>query len=153
VSARPSLADAVRAVVGLVPDPELHRPLAELDMVREVRAGRRGQVSIRIALTTPGCPMTGQIRAEVTRAATAVEGVGAVTVEFGVMPESQRAAISAPSGTSPARVVYAVASGKGGVGKSTVAANLAVALAASSTPTSGATRCRSCSGSAARRWR
>jgi ATP-binding protein involved in chromosome partitioning len=130
VSARLSLADAVRAVVGLVPDPELHRPLAELDMVREVRAGRRGQVSIRIALTTPGCPMTGQIRAEVTRAATAVEGVGAVTVEFGVMPESQRAAISAPSGTSPARVVYAVASGKGGVGKSTVAANLAVALAA-----------------------
>jgi ATP-binding protein involved in chromosome partitioning len=131
---RHPLADAVRAVVGQVCDPELHRPMGELGMISEVRAGRRGQVSIRIALTTPGCPLTERIRADVTRAATAVEGVSAVAVEFGTMPGAQRSAISARAGTgpgrtSPARATYAVASGKGGVGKSSVAANLAVALA------------------------
>ena len=132
---RHTLADAVRAAVGQVPDPELDRPLGELGMISEVRAGRRGQVSIRIALTTPGCPMTGRIRADVTRAATAVEGVREVAVEFGTMTGTQRSAIfvragTEPARTSPARATYAVASGKGGVGKSTVAANLAVALAA-----------------------
>jgi ATP-binding protein involved in chromosome partitioning len=132
---RHTLADAVRAAVGQVPDPELDRPLGELGMISEVRAGRRGQVSIRIALTTPGCPMTGRIRADVTRAATAVEGVREVAVEFGTMTGTQRSAIFVragpePARTSPARATYAVASGKGGVGKSTVAANLAVALAA-----------------------
>jgi ATP-binding protein involved in chromosome partitioning len=132
---RHPLADAVRTAVGQVADPELHQPMGELGMVSEVRAGRRGQVSIRIALTTPGCPMTEQIRADVTQAATAVAGVSAVTVEFGMMSDAQRSGLSAQSGgtpprQSPARATYAVASGKGGVGKSSVAANLAVALAA-----------------------
>jgi ATP-binding protein involved in chromosome partitioning len=130
VNARQQLADAVRAAVGQVVDPELHRSLGELRMVRDVRTGRRGQVSVRIALTTPGCPMTDRIRADVVSAATMVEGVTGVAVEFGTMTDAQRSAISMPAGISPARAVYAVASGKGGVGKSSVAANLAVALAA-----------------------
>jgi ATP-binding protein involved in chromosome partitioning len=131
VNSRQSLAGAVRAAVGQVTDPELDRPLGELGMISEVRAGRRGQVSIRVALTTPGCPMTERIRADVRRAAAAVEGAGEVTVEFGTMTGEQRSAITAcATGPSPARAIYAVASGKGGVGKSTVAANLAVALAA-----------------------
>jgi len=129
---RPALADAVRAAVDQVTDPELHRSLGELGMVGDVQAGRRGQVRVRVALTTPGCPMTGRIRADVTQAAAAVDGVTGVSVEFTAMPEAQRAAISVPArGQRPsARAVYAVASGKGGVGKSSVAANLAVALAA-----------------------
>jgi ATP-binding protein involved in chromosome partitioning len=132
VNSRPNLAGAVRAAVGQVIDPELGRPLGDLGMVRDVRGGRRGQVTIHISLTTPGCPMTERIRADVVSAASAVDGVTRVTVEFSAMPEEQRSAISVPAGnrSSPARAVYAVASGKGGVGKSSVAANLAVTLAA-----------------------
>jgi ATP-binding protein involved in chromosome partitioning len=132
VNSRPLLADAVRIAVGQVIDPELQRPFADLGMVREVRAGRRGQVTVAIALTTAGCPMTERIRADVISAASAVPGVRDVGVEFSAMPESQRSAISVPAGgrSAPARTVYAVASGKGGVGKSSVAANLAAALAA-----------------------
>ncbi len=134
MNARQQLADAVRVAVGQVADPELHRSLGELEMVRDVRAGRRGQVTARIALTTPGCPMTERIRADVVSAAAAVQGVTEVAVEFETMTDAQRSAISRPIRTwpgpaSPARAVYAVASGKGGVGKSSVAANLAVALA------------------------
>jgi ATP-binding protein involved in chromosome partitioning len=129
---RPEMASAVRASVGQVIDPELHQSLSDLGMVRAVHAGRRGQVTVAIALTTPGCPMTERIRAEVVSAASAVLGVRHVDVEFSAMPEAQRSAITVPAGgrMSPARAVYAVASGKGGVGKSSVAANLAVALAA-----------------------
>lgn len=124
------LAEAVRAAVGQVTDPELHRPLGELRMVRDVRATRHGQVTVQVALTTPGCPMTSQIRTSVSRAAAGVDGVVRVSVEFTAMSDAERSAISAPASASPARAIYAVASGKGGVGKSTVAANLAVALAA-----------------------
>jgi ATP-binding protein involved in chromosome partitioning len=130
LNSRHQLAGAVWAAVGQVTDPELHRTLSELGMIRDVRAGRRGQVTVQIALTTPGCPMTGRIRDDIIRAATAVEGVTGAGVEFTMMTGAQRAAIAVPGRTSPARAVYAVASGKGGVGKSTVAANLAVAMAA-----------------------
>jgi ATP-binding protein involved in chromosome partitioning len=133
VNSRAQLAGAVRAAVAQVIDPELHRSLGDLGMVRDVRAGRRGQVTAHIALTTAGCPMADRIRADVTRAASAVDGVTEVSVQLTPMPEAQRSAISIPAGRrpSPARAVYAVASGKGGVGKSSVAANLAVALAGS----------------------
>lgn len=132
MNSRTDLAASVRAAVGQVTDPELDQRLADLGMISDVRAGRRGQVTVRVALTTPGCPMTGRIRAQVSSAAAGVPGVTGVAVEFSVMPEAQRSAISVPAGSrpSPARAVYAVASGKGGVGKSSVAANLAVALAA-----------------------
>lgn len=132
MSNRSGLTAAVRAAVSEVADPELDQRLGDLAMVRDVRAGRRGQVTVQIALTTPGCPLTDQIRADVSAAAARVAGVSAVTVEFSVMPQAQRSALQPPArpGPSPARAVYAVASGKGGVGKSSVAANLAVALAA-----------------------
>lgn len=127
---------AVREAVGQVLDPELHRTLAELAMVRAVTRSRAGRVEVEVALTTAGCPMTQRLTRDVTDAASAVPGVHDVTVRFIVMSETERRALAdrfladRPSrGGSPASAVYAVASGKGGVGKSSVAANLAVALA------------------------
>lgn len=127
---------AVREAVGQVVDPELHRTLAELGMVRAVNRSRAGRVEVEVALTTAGCPMTARLTRDVTDAASAVPGVHEVTVSFTVMSETERRALAdrfladRPSrGASPASAVYAVASGKGGVGKSSVAANLAVALA------------------------
>ena len=127
---------AVREAVGQVLDPELHRTLAELAMLRAVTRSRAGRVEVEVALTTAGCPMTQRLTRDVTDAASAVPGVHDVTVTFIVMSETERRALAdrfladRPSrGGSPASAVYAVASGKGGVGKSSVAANLAVALA------------------------
>ncbi|MCP9980575.1 Mrp/NBP35 family ATP-binding protein [Actinomadura madurae] len=131
---------AVRAALASVEDPELHRPLTDLGMVADVQAGRRGKVRVRVALTTSGCPLRDRLRADVEAAVLAVPGVRDVAVEFSAMSARQRAELGervrgdsrkvrgALSGGRPA--VYAVASGKGGVGKSTVTANLAVALAA-----------------------
>jgi len=125
----------LRAAVGNVLDPELHRPLAELDMIRGVSCDRSGSVDVEIALTTPGCPMKERLTRDVVTSASAVPGVSAVGVRFTVMDEQQRRAVATkvlvarPAATPVAAAVYAVASGKGGVGKSSVAANLAVALA------------------------
>ena len=104
MNARQLLADAARAAIGQVADPELHRSLGELQMVRDVSA-------------------------DVVSAASAVDDVTEVTVEFETMTGAQRSAIpmAAPTGTSPARAVYAVASGKGGVGKSSVGVPVVVA--------------------------
>nr|WP_279538895.1 P-loop NTPase [Allobranchiibius sp. GilTou38] len=124
----------VRRVVGDLLDPELHHTFAALQMVREVRIDRRGRASVRIALTTRGCPMTENIRAAVVQAVRGT-GIDRVDVSFDVMSEEERQAaadVAVPVhglGAAPAPAVYAIASGKGGVGKSTVAANLAVALA------------------------
>lgn len=128
---------ALRAAVGAVEDPEIHRSLAELGMVRDLTTGRDGQVSIEVALTTSGCPLTERLRADITAAATAVPGVRGVAVTFITMAEHERMALARQlhgahgSGLALGGLarVYAVASGKGGVGKSTVAANVAVALA------------------------
>lgn len=129
-------AAAAREAVGAVVDPELHRTLAELGMVRTVVPLRGGRVEVEIALTTAGCPMTQRLTHDVTAAARTVAGVSEVMVSFTVMTEPERRALAdrflatrPPAGASPASAVYAVASGKGGVGKSSVAANLAVALA------------------------
>lgn len=126
----------VQDAVGAVLDPELDLPLSELGMVRTVRAGRGGRVVLEVALTTPGCPMTDHLAREVTAAAQAVAGVTSVDLSFTVMPEEERRTLAghvlsqAPARSAPlATEIYAVASGKGGVGKSSVAANLAVALA------------------------
>jgi len=127
---------AVRNAVGGVRDPELHRTLGELGMVIDVRAGRGGRVEVTVALTTAGCPMTARLTDDITAAAATVAGVVAVRVEFTVMSEPERRALAdrflasrAAPGAPLAAAVFAVASGKGGVGKSSVAANLAVALA------------------------
>ena len=84
-----ALRDAVAAAVGAVVDPELRRPLSELDMVREVRVeGDRAVVGI--SLTIVGCPAATRIEEDVRRAAASVAGISAVEVEVGVMTPEQR---------------------------------------------------------------
>lgn len=130
------LADRVRDAVGRVADPELRRPLAELDMVRGVEADG-ADVRVAIALTIVGCPAADRIESDVRRAAESVDGVGTVTIDVGVMTPAERQALTTrlrpgrvmPFGPESLTRVIAVTSGKGGVGKSTVTANLAVALA------------------------
>ena len=134
-------AEAVRAAAGAVTDPELGLPLSELGMLGPVTAGRSGRVEVTLRLTTASCPHAGELRAAVAEAATRVEGVRSVDVVVTTMAARERAELggrlrrSAPPVRgglgAPGPRVYAVASGKGGVGKSTVTANLAAALAAS----------------------
>ncbi len=129
--------DAILEALEQVIDPELHKPVTELDMVREVLVEDDGHVSVTIALTVAGCPLRHSFEEQVTRAVGAVEGVTAVRLGFDVMtPEEKAALVSRLRGgrpeksisLSPATRVVVVASGKGGVGKSTLTANLAVAL-------------------------
>jgi ATP-binding protein involved in chromosome partitioning len=132
--------DRVRAAVGGVSDPELGRPLETLGMIGDVCAGRGGLVRVTLLLTTASCPLADELRAAVAAAAGGVESVRRVEVDAVAMPARQRAELAdrlrrgaRPLGGGlggPGPAVYAVASGKGGVGKSTVTANLAVALAA-----------------------
>ncbi|MCR2762221.1 Mrp/NBP35 family ATP-binding protein [Microbacterium sp. zg.B48] len=131
--------EAVRRAVGAVIDPELRRPIAELDMVRDI-AVADGVASVGIVLTIVGCPAADRISAEVRAAAASVPGVTSVSLEVGVMSPSERRDLTErlrggrparemPFGPGSLTRVVAVTSGKGGVGKSTVTANLAVALA------------------------
>jgi ATP-binding protein involved in chromosome partitioning len=130
--------DAVRAAVAAVPDPELRRPLGELDMVRGVDV-EEGVAHVAIALTIVGCPAADRIESDVRAAAASVAGVTAVDVQVGVMSPAERKALTErlrggrerrmPFGPDSLTRVIAVTSGKGGVGKSTLTANLAVALA------------------------
>ncbi|MDZ8202145.1 Mrp/NBP35 family ATP-binding protein [Microbacterium sp. SSW1-59] len=134
------LSSRVRAAVAGVTDPELRRPLGELDMVRDVHVDG-GTAHVGIALTIVGCPAADRIARDVTDAAGAVTGVDAVDLQVGVMtPEERRAltdklrdgrpARQMPFGPDSLTRVIAVTSGKGGVGKSSITANLAVSLAA-----------------------
>ncbi|GAA5103611.1 Mrp/NBP35 family ATP-binding protein [Haloechinothrix salitolerans] len=127
---------ALWEAVAAVEDPEIHRSLGDLGMLREAKAGRGGRVHVEVALTTSGCPLRERLREDVTAAALSVAGVGAVDVSFGTLSERERLALSQrlreqrATGIGEHTRVYAVASGKGGIGKSTVTTNLAVALAA-----------------------
>jgi ATP-binding protein involved in chromosome partitioning len=130
-------AEAVRAALARVVDPEIRRPITELDMVRDVSVdGGRAHVDLR--LTVVGCPAADRIEADVRAAVLGVAGVEAIDLEIGVMTPVERDALVArlrgvrrmPFGPDTLTRIYAVTSGKGGVGKSTVTANLAVALAA-----------------------
>jgi len=135
------LAAAVRTALGSVLDPEIRRPITELGMVKSVAVDSNGQVSVAVFLTVSACPMRDTITDRVTAAVTAVPGVAGVTVELDVMDDEQRLRLrellqgpgqrdivfNRPGSTTR---VIAVASGKGGVGKSSVTVNLAVALAA-----------------------
>lgn len=133
------LAAAVRRALERVIDPEIRRPITELDMVPRVSV-QGDRVVIDLRLTIVGCPAASAIERDVRAAASGVEGVGEVAVNVGVMNAATRDALitrlrgNRPSGhpftaDSLTRVI-AVTSGKGGVGKSTITANLAVALAA-----------------------
>lgn len=134
-----SEADAVRRAVAAVTDPELRRPLGELDMVREISVDD-GRATVGIALTIVGCPAAERIARDVRDAASSVTGITDVALEVGVMTPDERRALTEklrggraaremPFGPGTLTRVIAVTSGKGGVGKSTVTANLAVALA------------------------
>src|SRR5918995_2175408 len=125
----------VRAALAQVQDPELHRPLTELNMVRGI-AIRSDEVHISIALTVPGCPLKATIHNDVSAAITEL-GAGRVFVDFTTMTDEERSSLrqqlhggrpaSTPDTFARSRVI-AVASGKGGVGKSSVSTNLAIAL-------------------------
>ena len=127
---------ALATAVGAVTDPELHLPLAELGMVGQIKVGRDSRVRVEVMLTTEGCPMQERLVEDVSDAVLAVPGTSGTEVSFTVMDEQQRQEVSRtvaaerPAAGAPiATEVYAVASGKGGVGKSSISANLAVALA------------------------
>jgi ATP-binding protein involved in chromosome partitioning len=141
LSAPPTVDQVTHALSG-VNDPEIHRPITELGMVKNISIAPDGTVRIDVWLTVAGCPMRETITREVTAAVTALDGVSRVTVDLDVMSEEQRRGLQSKLRggkqerdipfANPASLtkVYAVASGKGGVGKSSVTVNLAVALAA-----------------------
>jgi ATP-binding protein involved in chromosome partitioning len=130
-------ADAVRAALGRVIDPEIRRPITELDMVRGV-AVSDGVASVELVLTIVGCPAADTIERDVRAAVLGVPGVTSLELSVGVMTVPEREALVArlrgtramQFGADTLTKIYAVTSGKGGVGKSTLTANLAVALAA-----------------------
>ena len=137
--------DAVQAALATVDDPEIRKPITDLGMVKSVDIGPDGTVAVAVYLTVAGCPMRDTITNRVTGAVSAVEGVTGVRVELDVMSETQRkelqSKLRSDSGAVEREIpfarpgsltrVYAVASGKGGVGKSSVTVNLAAAMARS----------------------
>ena len=149
---RDQIIDALRPVE----DPEIHRSIVELGMVRSIDPAADGSVSVLIALTVPGCPLKNEITNRVRDAVAALDGVTGVTVDFTVMSDQEREALriqlqgsgqghghthGQPQGHAEGRPIpfaqpgsrtrpLFISSGKGGVGKSSVTTNLAVALAA-----------------------
>ena len=145
------LIDALRPVQ----DPELHRSIVDLGMVRDVVIDKKGTVGLTVVLTIAGCPLRNEIQTRVNTALRALDGVNDVNLNFGVMNDEERAAVrqmlngnpGATAGSAPAQghaegrtIAFAqpgsktrpilISSGKGGVGKSSVTTNIAVAMAA-----------------------
>jgi len=136
-----SLETAIREALATVEDPEIRRPITDLNMVKSV-AVDDGAVRVEILLTIAGCPLKDKLHQDITAAVSAVEGVRSVHIDFGSMTPEQRKDLQTSlrgGGTAEPVIpfaqpgsrtrVYAVASGKGGVGKSSVTVNLAAAMA------------------------
>jgi ATP-binding protein involved in chromosome partitioning len=129
---REQVLDALRAVI----DPELRRDIVELEMVRSIDVHPNGVVDVMVSLTTPGCPIRSHFQTGVAQAVRELEGVHGVNVAFDVLSDSEKAALgrklgrqSLPEGAlAQVSNVICIGSGKGGVGKSSVTANLAAAL-------------------------
>ncbi|HEY1451624.1 MAG TPA: P-loop NTPase [Solirubrobacteraceae bacterium] len=131
--------DEILKSLEVVIDPELHRSIVELDMVRSIEISPNGVVDVTVSLTTAGCPIKGHFQTAVADAVTGLEGVSHANVYFDVLTDEQKQALQQKLGRggglpdgSLAQVqnVICIGSGKGGVGKSTLTANLAAALAA-----------------------
>jgi ATP-binding protein involved in chromosome partitioning len=130
---RDQIIDSLRAVI----DPELRRDIVELEMVRSVDIHENGVVDVMVSLTTPGCPIRSHFQDGVASAVRKLEGVSAVNVSFDVLsdPEKQALGKKLGRGTLPegalaqVKNIICIGSGKGGVGKSSVTANIAAALA------------------------
>jgi ATP-binding protein involved in chromosome partitioning len=138
----PTLEDAIQAALATVDDPEIRRPITDLGMVKGFTVSDR-RITVELLLTVSGCPLRDKLNSDITAALTKVPGIDEVRVDFGVMSEEQRKTLQSTlrGGSAAAEPVipfaqpgsrtrvYAVASGKGGVGKSSVTVNLAAALA------------------------
>ncbi|MFT4008476.1 MAG: Mrp/NBP35 family ATP-binding protein [Nocardioidaceae bacterium] len=132
--------EQITAALATVNDPEIRRPVTELGMVDDI-AIDDGLVTVRLLLTVAGCPLKDTLTRDVTAAVSKVPGVSSVRVDLGVMSAEQRAGLQEVlrGGQAPKEIpfakpgsltkVYAIASGKGGVGKSSVTVNLALAMA------------------------
>ena len=112
-----------------VQDPELHRDIVSLGMVKNL-AVEDGRVRFTVELTTPACPLRETIESDCKKALAAAGGVSALQIEFGAQVRGSKAGAGQTDLLPTVKNVVLVAAGKGGVGKSTVAANLAVALKA-----------------------
>jgi ATP-binding protein involved in chromosome partitioning len=132
----------VHSALSTVNDPEIKRPITELGMVRAVDVDDLGAARVEVLLTVAGCPLRDTITREVTAAVNAVDGISDVQVVLDVMSDAQRQELQANlrSGRNEKEIpfsrpdnltkIFAIASGKGGVGKSSVTANVGVAMAA-----------------------
>ncbi|RLE13032.1 MAG: sodium:proton antiporter [Actinobacteria bacterium] len=129
----------VREALGHVIDPELHTDIVDLGMVGDIKI-KNGVVDVGIALTIASCPMRGQIETDVERRVASLPGIEEVVITTGVMTQEQRSTLmerarlraretSSPTAVSPSTRVISVSSGKGGVGKSSLSVNLALAIA------------------------
>ena len=130
--------DEVLKALEVVIDPELRRSIVELEMVRSIDISENGVVDVTVSLTTAGCPIRGHFQTSVAEAVSALEGVTHVNVYFDVLSDSEKVSLqqklgraSLPAGAlAQVSNVLCIGSGKGGVGKSTLTANLAAALVA-----------------------
>ena len=144
----PPTQEQVSAKLRAVIDPELRRSIVELGMVRSIDVGEDGRVAVVVSLTTPGCPIRSHFEQAVARNVSELDGVTAVTTEFDVLSDEEKGRLQQALGRNrlpegalaKVKNVVCVASGKGGVGKSTMTANLAAALASEGSP-AGALDC------------
>ena len=131
---RDQVTDALRSVI----DPELRRDIVELEMVRSIEVHPNGVVDVTVSLTTAGCPIRNHFQTGVAEAIRKLDGVTGINVSFDVLSDNEKTALgrklgraALPEGAlAQVRNVVCIGSGKGGVGKSSVTANLAAALAA-----------------------